>query len=42
MSKKASVTVVDLTRAGAIEDPTRPTTPIDEDWEVAAFKGEEE
>jgi hypothetical protein len=39
--KEGSVTVVDLTRAEAIEDSTR-TTKRDEDWEVAAFECEEE
>jgi hypothetical protein len=35
-------TVVDLSKEEAIEDRTRPTIPIDEDWEVTAFEGEKE
>jgi hypothetical protein len=39
--KEAPVTVVDFTNEDAIEDPTQSTTPIEEDWEVATFEGEE-
>jgi hypothetical protein len=39
--KETPVTVVNLTNEEAIEDPTRSTTPIEENWEVDAFEGEE-
>jgi hypothetical protein len=39
--EKEAVTVVDLTKEEAVENPTRSYTPIEEDWEVATFEGEE-